>query len=299
MITRAKVENFRCFRSVEFTLAPLTILVGPNASGKSSLLQALVPDFGLSGRDSRTRDKQWFSISTTNQSGGESARRLNQHLGHGYSGQLLKLDVHHLRTTAPVREAERLTMTGENLVNVFATLARPKQEAVARELCRLVPVLADVHARPAPSSGYHRLVFQDRWEQEVWYEPQEVSDGTILALAFLVLPHQRPPVDLLAIEEPERGLHPYLVGEVLSLLRKIAEGAVGPKPVQVVLATHSPTVLDFARPEEVRFLSRKGDEVVVEEAPTTTPEWQEAFREYRESLGEAWLSGGLGGVPGG
>ncbi len=32
--------------------------------------------------------------------------------------------------------------------------------------------------------------------------------------------------------------------------------------------------------------------------PTTDPDWPRYFREYRESLKEAWLSGGLGGAPG-
>lgn len=42
MITRAKIEGFKCLRSVEVELEPLTVLVGPNASGKSSFLEALL-----------------------------------------------------------------------------------------------------------------------------------------------------------------------------------------------------------------------------------------------------------------
>jgi predicted ATPase len=113
------------------------------------------------------------------------------------------------------------------------------QGSVAEELAKLVPVLQDVNARPHPrGGGKHRLVFQDRWADSIWYEPHEVSDGTILTLAYLLLPHQEPPLDLVGIEEPERGLHPYLLGEIVGLLRKLSRGELGSKPVQVVLATH-------------------------------------------------------------
>jgi predicted ATPase len=41
MITRLRVKNFRSFIEGELELAPLTVLVGPNAAGKSNLLYAL------------------------------------------------------------------------------------------------------------------------------------------------------------------------------------------------------------------------------------------------------------------
>src|SRR5262249_35497845 len=148
-----------------------------------------------------------------------------------------------------------LASDGSNIVNVFSTLTRSEQGAVASAFCGLVPLYQDVDARPS-SNGHHRIVFRDRWASGLWYEPAEVSDGTILTLALLRLQHQQPPSDLITIEEPERGLHPYLLGELVRLLRKLAEGSLGPKAVQVVLATHSAELLAFARPEEVRFLSR-------------------------------------------
>ncbi|MCA9623280.1 MAG: AAA family ATPase [Myxococcales bacterium] len=41
MISRFGVRNFKCLRDVSVQLAPLTILIGPNDSGKTSVLQAL------------------------------------------------------------------------------------------------------------------------------------------------------------------------------------------------------------------------------------------------------------------
>jgi predicted ATPase len=148
-------------------------------------------------------------------------------------------------------------------------------------------------------AGNHRVVLQDRW-RDIWYEPVNVSDGSLIVLALLTLGYQDPSPDLLVIEELERGLHPYLIGEILTILRKMTAGEVGKKQTQIVLATHSAELLEFANPKEVRFLKRMDDGgVAVEEAPTSAPDWEQVVKDHQGSLGTLWLSGGLGGVPGG
>src|ERR1700733_10767096 len=41
MLQRVEIENFRALRSVHVPLRPLTVLIGPNDSGKSAFLAAL------------------------------------------------------------------------------------------------------------------------------------------------------------------------------------------------------------------------------------------------------------------
>jgi len=41
VITRLEIENFKAIKKVAIELDPLTVLVGPNDSGKSTILQAL------------------------------------------------------------------------------------------------------------------------------------------------------------------------------------------------------------------------------------------------------------------
>jgi predicted ATPase len=43
VIRSAHIENFRCLHDLTLELGPLTVLVGPNASGKSAILHALDP----------------------------------------------------------------------------------------------------------------------------------------------------------------------------------------------------------------------------------------------------------------
>ena len=42
MITQLDLYFFKCFKILRLPIAPLTLLSGSNASGKSSVLQALV-----------------------------------------------------------------------------------------------------------------------------------------------------------------------------------------------------------------------------------------------------------------
>jgi predicted ATPase len=216
-----------------------------------------------------------------------------------YGYQLLHLDLRLLRRHNQVQRAQSLARGGDNLANVVASLTRKQQAALAEELCRVVPIFNDVGVQPT-ANGHHNLRFQDRWDHDVWYQPTEVSDGTMLIAAYLTVRYQDPPVQLLAIEEPERGLHPYLIGQLIDTLRKLSRGELGGAPIQVVLATHSAELLDHLQPSEVRFLSRDAADgsVTVSQIDSDSEDWQAAYREYSESLGSAWLAGGLGGVPG-
>lgn len=220
--------------------------------------------------------------------------------GPGYSAQLLHLDLNAVRLPNTTNPAGQLDANGGNLANVFDTLTRKQQGELAAVFSQLITTFADVNVLPH-GSGTQSLRFQDRWNPDTWYTADEVSDGTMLVLAYLVLQYQQPQVDLLLVEEPERGLHPYLLGSLVSFLRKMSRGEIGPRAVQIVLATHSADLLDHLEPEEVRLLTRDSASgaVRVDRVPADSESWQETYRNYDESLGLIWKSGGLRGVPGG
>lgn len=212
--------------------------------------------------------------------------------------QLLHLDLREARKEALLQKALVLDSDGKNMANVLASLTRKQQQELSMKFCALVPLYSDVDFEPH-KQGHLLLKFQDRWSK-VWYHPEDVSDGTILILAYLLLLHQEPQVDLIAIEEPERGLHPYLLGELVRFLRSMAHGKIGRRCVQIVAATHSAEFLNHLEPSEVRFLSRSDDDgsTIIQTAPPDTAHWRRAFMEYDSALGSMWLSGSLGGVPG-
>ena len=317
MITSVHFKYFRALRDVSMTLTPLTVLVGPNSSGKTSVLDALNPQVNTSLPNfwqQKHNDSFLISWAYDNNASGRilianrttvnSSRQIvTEKYVHAenpkHKTQTLTLDLKAVRSENILAHAAQLSSTGDNLTNVFSSLTRNQQASVAHELCRLVPMFSDVDLMPT-TEGRHQLRFQDRWNPDLWLIPSQVSDGTVLVLAFLVLQHQINPVDLITIEEPERALHPYLLDELIQLIRKMTTGEIGKKPIQFILATHSAELLEYVRPEEVRFLTRSPEDgsVQVNVAPTESTNWQQVYKEYRESLGSIWLSGNVGGVPG-
>lgn len=114
-----------------------------------------------------------------------------------------------------------------------------------------------------------------------------LSDGTLRYLCLLaILCHPNPP-SVVAIEEPELGLHPDILPTIAELLRKASERT------QLFVTTHSDAL--------VSALSDTPESILVCEATPdgTTMKRLEAepLREWLEkySLGEIWRMGEIGG----
>ena len=67
---------------------------------------------------------------------------------------------------------------------------------------------------------------------------EKASDGTLRLAAYYTLLNQPELPPLIAIEEPERNLHPGALTEIAKILRQIAERS------QVIITTHSSQLLD-------------------------------------------------------
>ena len=294
MLKAVQIQNYRCLRDVTLELGAFTVFVGPNASGKTAIADGLTCGRSFTADYWRHRERPQWRCRTT--STWFSASYSPDQLG----GTRRKFVFHptQLRQHVTADEAWALSNSGDNLANFFGTLSRPDQEKFVGEFVRLVPEYADIKARA--QGGNLRLQFQDRWDDSVWYEAQQVSDGTMLAAAYVALGYQRDVPTLAVFEDPDHGLHPYLQRRVVELLRALSRGEIGPKPIQIVCTTHSKALLDFLEPEEVRFLTRdrKTGETLVKSAPTDNERWKDVYDRYQQSLGDMWLTGALGGVPG-
>jgi predicted ATPase len=141
-------------------------------------------------------------------------------------------------------------------------------------------------------------------ERDITYWTDELSEGTLYFLALLCIIHQPNPPKLLILEEPEKGIHPRRIREVMDFIFRLAEE----KDIQIILTTHNEHVLDdFAtRPESV-FVFDKDDEGatyvrnlqtdIIEPTNQCNAELGLDPIDLTTNLSENWLYGLLGGVP--
>jgi predicted ATPase len=108
-----------------------------------------------------------------------------------------------------------------------------------------------------------------------------MSEGLLYYLAFAALPFLAPP-SILLVEEPENGLHPARIRDVVGVLREVS------KTTQVLVATHSPLVVNELSGDEVTIVTRHGETGTKTRRLSDTPDFASRSRVY--ATGELWLS---------
>jgi predicted ATPase len=179
---------------------------------------------------------------------------------HLQCSEIIELDPKAMRVAVPATPNPSLNSTGSNLAAVLQSmLSGPDRQSVLdveSNLREAIPTLKGVSLSTQPNSS-HLIEFtlNSNTRPPVTIPCSQASDGSMLLLGFLVLVYGNAPQCLL-IEEPENGLHPSRLQMVIDILRKISTGEIGNHPRQVILSTHSPLLLNFVQPEEVRVFRR-------------------------------------------
>jgi predicted ATPase len=115
----------------------------------------------------------------------------------------------------------------------------------------------------------------------------QASDGTLLVLAYLAILYLPEPPRVLLVEEPENGIHPKRLQDVLTVLRDLVQAQTR---TQVILTTHSPYVLDLFKPEEVTLCQRNQDGSVSVKRLSESTRVREQLDVF--TLGEIWTAEG-------
>jgi predicted ATPase len=120
---------------------------------------------------------------------------------------------------------------------------------------------------------------------------ERASFGTIRAIALFTMLREPNPPRLTCIEEVDHGLHPYALDVLVERLRDASSRT------QIVIATHSPALVNRLQPSELRVFERDwetGETRHVDIEPDTLEEMRQ---KSGYELGELWFSGALGGTP--
>jgi predicted ATPase len=170
--------------------------------------------------------------------------------------RLLQLDPTLLRLPASATAAELLNPDGSNLAAVLAriksetaTLERPKGvlSDIVAELSALIPGVAALDAELDVNRSEYRVDLTMR--DGLPFSSRVVSDGTLRVLALLTLLHDPRHRGLICFEEPENGVHPARLKQLILSLRDMVtrvetfrEEDAAPLS-QLFLNSHSPVVL--------------------------------------------------------
>ena len=172
---------------------------------------------------------------------------------------------------------------GENLAVVLAGFRGEAKRRLVDALGELADGIVDVSC--PVTGGAAALFLEERGGHRI--PATRLSDGTLRYLSLLaILLHPDPPL-LIALDQPELGLHPDAVGEVAGLLGEASERT------QIVVTTHSRMLVDALthRPSSVVVCEKENGESRFERLDgTRLKAWLEKY-----SLGELWSSGELGG----
>jgi energy-coupling factor transporter ATP-binding protein EcfA2 len=131
---------------------------------------------------------------------------------------------------------------GANLAGTYLGFLKEKPEAYA-EVFELVRLLPDMHELRGirldrlPGAEGDSLFFEFPYGK---LPVNVVSEGVLKAFAYYLTVGMSEPGDLIWIEEPERGLHPRALED---LLRNLYSSCTK-KGVQLVIVTHSPDIVD-------------------------------------------------------
>ena len=180
----------------------------------------------------------------------------------------------------------------EDAANIAPVLLRLREEngkcyqRIVDTIRLILPFFSDFELEPHYDSLL--LNWRERNSDQV-FSVSQASDGmlrVVALVALLLLPEQDLP-DVLILDEPELGLHPYAINVVGGLIRAVSTR------IQVIVATQSMPLIDCFDPTDIVVVEREGRSSVFRRLDANAlAEWLEDY-----SLSELWEKNIIGGRP--
>lgn len=205
-----------------------------------------------------------------------------------FFSQLIVLRVNPLSPKIPTKlfNKSNLLMHGDNLATILAELKKDqdKWQTLHEWLGLIVPSISEVEVKQGEFDSSLSLHFNENGKL---MPAISISDGTIYTLSILAaILWNQDKNTLIVIEEPERGIHPQAITELIGFMREATT-----QNLNIITTTHSETLVRNCKLEELWLVDKLDGKTQLNSAKQQNPHLQEA------SLDQAWLmnlfNGGL------
>lgn len=159
-------------------------------------------------------------------------------------------------------------------------------QRIVETISQIAPFFANFILEP----DYNSVLLQWRErDTDLVFSSYQASDGTLrtMALISLLLQPKANLPDVLILDEPELGLHPYAINIIGGLIESISLHS------QVILATQSTLLIDCFEPKDIIVVERKNRQSYFNRLDDSN--FQDWLNEY--SLSELWNKNIIGGRP--
>ena len=198
-------------------------------------------------------------------------------------------DTARMRTKWSVNDNRYLKEDAANIAPLLLRLRQDSRSHYARivETVRLIlPFFSDFDLEP--ENGHMLLAWRERNSDQV-FDVSQASDGMlrVIALVTLLLQPTGSLPDVLILDEPELGLHPYAINIIGELIASVS------METQVIVATQSMALIDCFEPEDIVVVERESRASTFSKLDVNAlDEWLEDY-----SLSELWEKNVVGGRP--
>ena len=180
----------------------------------------------------------------------------------------------------------------EDAANIAPVLLRLREsdsrcyQRIVDTIRLILPFFSDFDLAPHYESLL--LNWRERNSDQV-FSVSQASDGMlrVVALVTLLLQPEQDLPDVLILDEPELGLHPYAINVVGGLIRAVSTR------IQVIVATQSMPLVDCFEPTDIVVVEREGRSSIFRRLDAEAlGGWLEDY-----SLSELWEKNVIGGRP--
>jgi predicted ATPase len=192
-----------------------------------------------------------------------------------------------------------MDMTGQGIAYALVDILhnnRKNFDELEERLRQLVPNIQRI-VLPRGENQTFLLELVDRYSEH-HIPAADISDGTLRILALLTALYQENTPSIICFEEIENGVHPWLLHKVIELLKIVSVEGITGQPVQIFITTHSPVLLNYVEPSQVRAVELDNEgKTQVHSLPIDSVRFQKALEAYDGELGELWFTNTFGANP--